>query len=72
MRASRAYMNAEKYTPSPEQAILINWSGRTVADARAGRALHQVHYQPPFHGRMSGAGNSPLQKGDQNGSSCFD
>mgnify|MGYP004536976875 FL=1 len=35
MRASRAYMNAEKYTPSPEQAILINWSGRTVADARA-------------------------------------
>lgn len=35
MRASRAYMSAEKYTPSPEQAILINWSGRTVADARA-------------------------------------
>ena len=33
MRASRAYVNAEKYTPSPEQAILIN--RRTVADARA-------------------------------------
>lgn len=35
MRESRAYMNAEKYAPSPEQAILINWNGRTIADARA-------------------------------------
>ena len=35
MKTSKAYMDATDYTPSPEEAISINWSGRTIADARA-------------------------------------
>lgn len=33
MRASRAYMNAEKYTPAPEEAIEITERRLTVATA---------------------------------------
>lgn len=35
MRASRAYMSAEKYTPSPEEAIEIANRRFTVANARS-------------------------------------